>query len=343
MVGEGPLPAPPVVLGAGELRAGALGGSLACCPEVGERFVAQRRHRGLDAGIETASALVLDREQWRSEHDLALAGLRPLHALAEDAAGAIDEDRHHRGTGAVGEIRSATFEILAPAVGRTPAFGEDDQAPSVVDQVAQLVAALAAGDLAVDGERVQRESGQRALDALVEEVVGCRRDDQPGTPRLGHGDVHQRRVDVAVMVGREDDGRRLVGALEIGEAVVAHDLRAGDEPHEGTHRPVGEHRAGCCGRRGTSPIGLEVGAQLADVGWHHHALGHAGLAVREAQRLGRLQHCLHRRARGVAHLRGASKLADRTETGGCGTLHALNLEAVPSARRRRAAPARGGG
>ena len=60
-----------------------------------------------------------------------------------------------------GEVGGAALEVLAPAVGRAAALGEDDQAPAVVDEAAQLVAALAAGDLAVDGERVERERGER--------------------------------------------------------------------------------------------------------------------------------------------------------------------------------------
>ena len=61
-------------------------------------------------------------------------GSRP--PLGQDVAGAVQMDGHHRAPGALGQVGGATGERLAPPVGGTAAFGEDDQVPAVGQQPA---------------------------------------------------------------------------------------------------------------------------------------------------------------------------------------------------------------
>ena len=55
--------------------------------------------------------------QRRAEHDLGLARLGPLHALAVDRPGAVDEHRHDRGAGTRRQVGGAALELLPPAIG----------------------------------------------------------------------------------------------------------------------------------------------------------------------------------------------------------------------------------
>ena len=66
---------------------------------------------------------VVDRPQWRPEHDLGAAGLGSPHPLAEDRAGTVDEDRDNRRARARRQVGGATLELLAPTVGERPPSG----------------------------------------------------------------------------------------------------------------------------------------------------------------------------------------------------------------------------
>ena len=115
--------------------------------------------------------------QRAAEHDLGAAGLRALHALAEDRAGAVDEDRDDRCAGARRQVGGAALEVLAPTVGGASALRVDHEAVAVVDQVADHVGRLAAGDLTVDRDGVERQRGDRWPSSA------CRRSSRRPRPR----------------------------------------------------------------------------------------------------------------------------------------------------------------
>src|SRR5205823_156466 len=68
----------------------------------------------------------------------------------------------------------ATLMRLSPAVGAAPALGEDDDAPTLVQQPARQPRAAGTHPVAVDGEGVDEEGPHAALPPLVEEVVRAR-------------------------------------------------------------------------------------------------------------------------------------------------------------------------
>ena len=101
--------------------------------------------------------------------------------------------------------------------------------PSSMSSTGQI-GRLPPGHVAVDRERVEHQGGRRAGEVAREEVVGGGADDEVPAPRLGDGRDGERRVEVAVVVGREDDGRRRVALLrrvegpQVGQTVDAPDL-----------------------------------------------------------------------------------------------------------------------
>ena len=151
----------------------------------------------------------------------------------------------------------AAPERLPPAVRRASAFRVDDEAPAVFDQSRHQVGRLASGDLAVHGDGVEGQRSQRRLPPLVEEVVGGRCGHEVCPPRRWHAAHHQRRVEMAVVVGGEDHRRRVGVALgaagEIGEAVVAADLGVGDPVDEQPLRPGDDQPPGGPWRPATAP------------------------------------------------------------------------------------------
>ena len=126
VLGERPGPPPARVLGAGERRAGAAGG-IAGGPTT-SRSASRRRAPSRPCSMRSLKRRVLSPSlgpQRRAEGDGGPARLGPLHALAEDGAGALDEHRDHRCARPAGQVGRAALERLAPPVGRPAALGED--------------------------------------------------------------------------------------------------------------------------------------------------------------------------------------------------------------------------
>jgi hypothetical protein len=100
-------------------------------------------------------------------------------------------------------------------------------------------------------------------------------------PRERHGAEHQRGVEVAVVVGGEDQRRgRLVELLglaaQVVEAVDAEHLGSASPLHEQPHRSLGDHAAGDAGGGGAGPVGVVVGAERRRLGRHLDAARHVG-------------------------------------------------------------------
>ena len=309
-------------------------------PGVGEGLVAERRDRGLDARVEPPGVLLRPGDQRCTEHDLGLAGLGPLHPLAEDRPGAVDEHGHHRHAGAPGEVGGAALEVLAPAVGRATALGVDHQAPAVVDQAAQLIAGPAARRLPVDRDGVQGQRREDALHPGVEEVVGCGGDDELRAPRLGHG----ARPSARCRGGCGGSGRR-------SPAARSSSRRRSARRSTPTHLRVGQRpsRRGAAGPRRASvrshprrvlarPLGVEVGAEPA--GLVRHLDAHAAPSGRgtgspspRTGRAARATAVLHR----GADARGTPQTERATEVGRSSrgmSLHLQLLDVADHDRRR---------
>ena len=111
---------------------------------------------------------------------------------------------------------------------------------------------------ALDRDRAHGECRQRAGDAGREEVVGGGADDELVPPRLGDRRDEQRRVEVAVVVGREDDRPVLV---EVSETVEAGALGFGDAAHaRPRHRALDDQHPRDASRQAPGPLGVVVGA-----------------------------------------------------------------------------------
>src|SRR5436309_12138970 len=84
-------------------------------------------------------ALTLTRTQRRSERDVDSSARRPLGALGKHATGAVEMDGNDREPAVHTQVGSAAAEGLRPAIGAAPALGEDDDAPSLVEQSTRLL------------------------------------------------------------------------------------------------------------------------------------------------------------------------------------------------------------
>ena len=171
-----------------------------------------------------------------------LPGWRRLLPSGQDSAGAAQVARDDRPAGAHRQPGRPGPVGLPPAVGAAAALGEDQQAPAFPEQRGGPVGRVARHPLALDGHGVEGEGERRRLEPGVEEVVGGAGHHRPVAPPIGKIRQQQRGVEVAGVVGREDD--RLV---EVGDAVQPVDRRRGQRGH---------HRAGSPGRRpGPGPGG----------------------------------------------------------------------------------------
>src|SRR5205823_9211028 len=108
-------------------------------------------------------------------------------------------------------------EGLAPAVGAATPFGEDDEAPPVVEELGREVGRPAADASALDREGADGQCGDRPGDAVREEVVGARGHDGSVAEPVGERGQQKWGVEMALVVGGED--RRRLERLEAVEAV----------------------------------------------------------------------------------------------------------------------------
>ena len=142
---------------------------------------------------------------------------------------------------------------------------------------------------AIDRDRTHRERRQRAGDAGREEVVRGRADDELVSPWLGDRGDEQRRVDVAVVVRREDHRPVLV---EVGETIEAGALGFRDAAHQAAHRALDDQHPRHASRQPPRPLGVVVAAGASLLGQRLDALRHRSHAVREppARSLGASHH-----------------------------------------------------
>ena len=181
-------------------------------------------------------------QQRRAEGHDGAARLGPLHALAEDGAGALEVDRAPRAR------RVRTDRNAAPPrngwphpSGDRPPSGKMQQAPALLQQRLGQVGRAPVHPGAVDRERAEGQGRRRAGDPGGEEVVGRRGDDQLAPPRLGDRGDHHRRVEVAVVVGGEDHRGRI--AVVVGRPQQV--LRGGRGPRaRGRPAPCIARRSG---------------------------------------------------------------------------------------------------
>ena len=128
------------------------------------------------------------------------------------------------------------------------------------------------------GMALSASGGGGAGDPGAEEVVGGRGGEHLVAERLGQRRHQQAGVDVAVVVGGEDDR-----PLEAVEAVEAPALGLGDG---GDHRPqhaLEDEEAGVAGGEAAGPVGVVVGAGPRLLAARLDGLGHRGRAVREVE------------------------------------------------------------
>src|SRR5690606_38181266 len=133
-VTEGPGAPPGTGSGARHRRGLARVRTAAGLPPVRGGLVGEHRDGTLDARCEPAGVLVVTGQQRIAERHRDRQSPWEVLALAEDAPGSLDVDRHHRHVAALGDVGRAATERLAPAVRAASAFGEDQQAPAVVDE-----------------------------------------------------------------------------------------------------------------------------------------------------------------------------------------------------------------
>ena len=130
--------------------------ALAGRPPVGRDLVGERGDGGFDAHRVFAGVFTVERAQRVTERDRDLRAMERA-AFAQHPSGAVEMDRHDGYAGAQGDERGAAAERLTPTVGRATAFGEDQQAPSVVDEPACEVGRLAPDLGALDGNGADDE------------------------------------------------------------------------------------------------------------------------------------------------------------------------------------------
>src|SRR5262245_46400734 len=116
-------------------RRGARMGTTAGGPPVGRDLGGEGLDGPLDGCGQSAGGVALVGYQRGAEGDGGRGGRGPALALAQDAPGAVQVDRHNRDAAAKREVGGAPMEGLAPAVGAAAALREDDHRPAGVDQL----------------------------------------------------------------------------------------------------------------------------------------------------------------------------------------------------------------
>ena len=173
------------------------------------------------------------------------AGCRPVPSMCMGTTGTSQRSD---------EVRGAAAERLAPPVGGAAPFGEDDHAPPVGEQFGRVVGRPAARPSPLDRDGVEREGRRRAGDPVAEEVVGRGHHEHLVAPRLRDRREHQRRVEVAVVVGGED--HRPVDRSRSAQPVEAARPRG---------RPAAARSAAAGPRAATAPGGAGGGRRAHSV------------------------------------------------------------------------------
>ena len=150
------------------------------------------------------------------------AALGPVLAGRHRLVRAGHVDRHDREAVLGGQGGRAGAQLADPAVARARALGVHQEVPALVDQAVDVVgrAVSEAAAAALDRHGVEHERDERRRRALLVEVVGRRRDRRALAPLARQRAQDHRRVEVAGVVGDEDDRR--LELLEALGAVRAH-------------------------------------------------------------------------------------------------------------------------
>ncbi len=135
--------------------------------------------------------------------------LRPVLAGRHRVVGAADVDRDDVDAVLRGDHRGAGADLADLAVARAGALGEHQQVPALVDQPVDVVGRAVAEPAAAAAERdgVEQQRDAVGLPALLVEVVGRGGDRGAVAPLARHRAQDRRRVEVARVVGDEDDRR----------------------------------------------------------------------------------------------------------------------------------------
>ena len=192
------------VVPAGDDGAG-IGGQALAVPEG-----AHLRHRlallaraGADRRTEADHHLVAARPQ------PARSALGPVAARRHRVVGAADVDRHHVDAVVRGDHGGAGAHLADLPVARARPLGEHEQIPAVVDEAVDVVGGAIVEPAAVAAERhgVEEQRDAVGLPAAVVEVVGRRGHGGAAAPLEGDRAQDRRGVEVARVVGHEDDRR----------------------------------------------------------------------------------------------------------------------------------------
>ncbi len=258
------------VVPAGDDGAG-IGGQALAVPEG-----AHLRHRlallaraGADRRTEADHHLVAARPQ------PARPALGPVAARRHRVVGAADVDRHHVDAVVGGDHGGAGAHLADLPVARARPLGEHEQIPAVVDEAVDVVGGAVVEPAAVAAERhrVEEQRDAVGLPAAVVEVVGRRGHGGAAAPLEGDRAQDRRGVEVARVVGHEDDRRREpVEDLAPGGAAAEIPVR---------HRPEAVAQQRLASRPGVAaarPGDVELGVVPGHL---RAALGQLGAAVAE--------------------------------------------------------------
>ncbi len=155
---------------------------------------------------------------WRRENSAAVPAARPVLAGRHRVVGALDVDRDDVDAVLRGDHRGARADLADRAVARAGALGEHHEVPALADDPVDVVGGAVAEAAAVAAERhgVEEQRDAAGLPAALVEVVGRRRDRRAVAPLARDRAQDRRRVEMARVVGDEDDGRRRCGRTRRG-------------------------------------------------------------------------------------------------------------------------------
>lgn len=253
--------------------------SLSRFPPRGHRFVGELGDTRFDSIVERAWVFAISTPQGFTEGNRGSTRRWSALALAQNSPGSLDVNGHDGDVRPLGNKGCSTSEGLPPAIRATATLGEDDERPTLRDEVAREIGRGAADSRSIDRDRANHECGERARDPRAKEIVRGGSDNRAVTPRCREGTEKKRRVDMAVMVGCEHGGP----AMTI-EAIGATDRWLSQARHDGPDDAVDDDGACHPSWLTAGPIGREVGAGHAPLRGDLDRLGNGRRGVGERQR-----------------------------------------------------------
>src|SRR4051794_8045817 len=163
--------------------------------------------------------------------------LRPVLPWRHCLVRAADPDRHDAEAVLRCEYGGARLDLPDLAVTRACALGEDQQVPSFRDQFVHVIAgaAVEAATGPAHWDRVEHERSAPRTPARLVEIIRGGRDRGPLAPLGRDRAQDRRRVQVAVVVGHEDDGIGHLLAQHVASVDAALDVQVqqrGQDPGE---------------------------------------------------------------------------------------------------------------